>query len=139
MGYRRGGWYGYDQIDNDGSPCTVQVRPEWQHLKVRDTVPVWRNLDFPVARLEANQYFVFASPNKHDCMVPYGSGGLCGGAAEPARNQSSGRGRRPQPDRTVYAELLLRVACFVVFVAAEIALLVRTRLCSHYWRMREPG
>jgi len=34
-----------------------------------DTVPVWRNLDFPVVALEANQYFVFASANKHDRMA----------------------------------------------------------------------
>jgi hypothetical protein len=54
--------------------------------------------------------------------TPYGSSGLCGGAAEPARNQSSGR--RQASERTVYAELLLWVACFVVFVAAEIVLLV---------------
>jgi hypothetical protein len=42
---------------------------------VGDTVPVWRNLDFPVVALEANQYFVFASPNKHDSMAkPYAAG-----------------------------------------------------------------
>jgi hypothetical protein len=28
MGYRRGGWYGYDRIDNDSIPSTVQVLPE---------------------------------------------------------------------------------------------------------------
>jgi hypothetical protein len=40
---RRGGWYGYDRIDNHGIPSTVKVLPEWQHLKVGDTVPIWRN------------------------------------------------------------------------------------------------
>jgi hypothetical protein len=37
-------------------------------------------------------------------------------------------GGRPQSERTVYAQLLLWVACFGVFVAAEIVLLVRKRL-----------
>jgi hypothetical protein len=36
-------------------------------------------------------------------------------------------GRRPQPERTVYAELLMWVACFV-FLAVEIVLLVRKGL-----------
>src|SRR4249920_1204718 len=71
---------------------------------------------FPGGGAEANEYFVFASPNKYDSMAKpyaaglafspeslqldvsvdpgatlYGSGGLGGGAAESARNQSSGR------------------------------------------------
>jgi hypothetical protein len=40
-----------DRIDNDGIPSTVKVLPEWQRLKVGDTVPIWRNLDFPVVAL----------------------------------------------------------------------------------------
>jgi hypothetical protein len=28
MGYRCGGWYGYERVDNDGIPSTVQVLPE---------------------------------------------------------------------------------------------------------------
>jgi hypothetical protein len=40
-----------DRIDNDGIPSTVKVLPEWQGLKVGDTVPIWRNLDFPVVAL----------------------------------------------------------------------------------------
>jgi hypothetical protein len=75
-GYRRGGWYGYVRIDNDSIPSTVQVLPELQHRKVGDAVPVWRNLDFPVVALEANQYFVFASPNKHDSMAKPCAAGL---------------------------------------------------------------
>jgi hypothetical protein len=29
-----------DRIDNDGIPSTVKVLPEWQHLKVGDTVAI---------------------------------------------------------------------------------------------------
>ncbi len=28
LGYRRGGWNGYDWLDNDGIPSSKQVRPE---------------------------------------------------------------------------------------------------------------
>jgi hypothetical protein len=28
MGCRRSGWHGYDRIDNDGVPSTVQIPPE---------------------------------------------------------------------------------------------------------------
>jgi hypothetical protein len=44
-------------------------------------------------------------------------------------------GRRPERQRTVYAELVLWVACFAVFLASEIALLVRG-LLRPLW---EPG
>ena len=44
-------------------------------------------------------------------------------------------GRRPERQRTVYAELVLWVACFVVFLASEIVLLVRGLLRP----LREPG
>jgi len=161
MGYRRGGWYGYDRIDNDGIPSAVQVLPEWQHLKVGDTVPIWRNLDFPVVALEANQYFVFASPNKHDSMTlglypvdpshtrlvwrihlgpynwtsPFIAAQLFTDLADfvAVRQNLRGikaraEGRRPGSQRTVYAELLLWVVCFVAFLAAEIVLLVRKGL-----------
>jgi hypothetical protein len=161
MGYRRGGWYGYDRIDNDGIPSTVQVLPEWQHLKVGDTVPIWRNIDFPVVALEANQYLVFASPNKHDSMAlglypvdashtrlvwrihlgPYNWASplimaqLFADLADfvAVRQNLRGikaraEGRRPERELTVYAELLLWVACFVVFLASEIVLLVRKGL-----------
>lgn len=38
MGYGRGGWYGYDQVDMIGHSATG-IMPEWQHLAVGDTVP----------------------------------------------------------------------------------------------------
>lgn len=157
IGYRRGGWYGYDRIDNDGIPSAVQVLPEWQHLKVGATVPIWRNLDFPVVALEANQYFVFASRNKHDSMVlglypvdpshtrlvwrihlgpynwtsPFIAAQLFTDLADfvAVRQNLRGikaraEGKRPESERTVYAELLLWIVCFVVFMTAEVILLV---------------
>jgi hypothetical protein len=37
-------------------------------------------------------------------------------------------GKRPESERTVYAELLLWVACFMVFLVSEIVLLARKGL-----------
>jgi hypothetical protein len=69
MGYRRAGWYGYDWIDNDGIASSTQVLPEWQGLKVGDTIPIWKNLDFPVTALEPNRTLVFVSNTGKDSMA----------------------------------------------------------------------
>jgi hypothetical protein len=100
-----------------------------------------------VVALEANQYFVFASPNKHHSMAkPYAAGlGYSPGSLQLGVSVDPGatlygsvvlvavrqnlpgikaraEGRRPQPERTVYAELLMWVACSV-FLAVAIILL----------------
>jgi hypothetical protein len=69
MGYRRAGWYGYDWIDNDGIPSSVQILPQWQRLKVGDPVPIWRYTEFRVTTLEPNRTFVFASESNTDSMA----------------------------------------------------------------------
>lgn len=69
MGYRRAGWYGYDWIDNDGIPSSMQVLPEWQGLKIGDAIPIWRNIDFPVVNMEPNRTLVFASKSGRDSMA----------------------------------------------------------------------
>jgi hypothetical protein len=113
-----------------------------------------------VAALEANQYFVFASPNKHDSMAlglypvdpnhtrlvwrihlgtynwasPWILAQLFTDLVDFVAIRQNLRGiraraegRRPRPERTVYAELLMWVACFVMFLAVEIVLLVRVQ------------
>jgi len=69
MGYRRAGWYGYDWIDNDSIPSSVQILPQWQQLKVGDPVPIWRYTEFRVTTLEPHRTFVFASEGKTDSMA----------------------------------------------------------------------
>jgi hypothetical protein len=69
MGYRRAGWYGYDWIDNGGIPSSVQILPQWQQLKVGDTIPIWRNIEFPVTTLEPNRTLVFNSGSGSDSMA----------------------------------------------------------------------
>jgi hypothetical protein len=40
MGYRRGGWYSYDRLDNGGVPSADRIVPELQQLAPGDEVPV---------------------------------------------------------------------------------------------------
>jgi len=41
LGYRRGGFYTYDQIDNGGEPSADRIIDEYRHLKVDDEIPMW--------------------------------------------------------------------------------------------------
>jgi hypothetical protein len=38
MGYRRAGWYGFDQFDNDGIPSATSILPEFQDPRVGETI-----------------------------------------------------------------------------------------------------
>ncbi len=38
MGYRRAGWYGFDQFDNDGIPSATQILPEFQAPHVGEVI-----------------------------------------------------------------------------------------------------
>jgi hypothetical protein len=41
LGYRRGGFYTYDQVDNGGEPSADRIIDEYQDLKVDDEIPMW--------------------------------------------------------------------------------------------------
>ena len=36
MGWRRGGWYSYDGLDNGGVPSATRIVPELQRVEVGD-------------------------------------------------------------------------------------------------------
>lgn len=38
IGYRRAGWYGFDQMDNDGIPSATKILPEFQTLAVGQVI-----------------------------------------------------------------------------------------------------
>ena len=38
MGYRRAGWYGYDQFDNDGVPSATRILAQFQHPAVGEVI-----------------------------------------------------------------------------------------------------
>jgi hypothetical protein len=39
MGADRGGWYGYDVIDNGGRPSAEEILPQFQHVERGDVFP----------------------------------------------------------------------------------------------------
>jgi hypothetical protein len=41
LGYRRGGFYTYDQVDNAGEPSADRIIDEYQDLKPGDLIPMW--------------------------------------------------------------------------------------------------
>ena len=41
LGYRRGGFYTYDQVDNGGEPSADRIIDKYQDLKVDDEIPMW--------------------------------------------------------------------------------------------------
>ncbi len=51
MGYGRGGWYSYDQLDMKGKSA-VEIVPDWQTLAVGDQVPTHEDGGFVVKVLE---------------------------------------------------------------------------------------
>lgn len=39
IGYNRGGFYGFDNLDNGGQPSSDSIIPQWQDLQVGDSIP----------------------------------------------------------------------------------------------------
>jgi hypothetical protein len=63
MGLGRGGWYGWDWLDNHGVPSADRIVAQWQHLEQGqrlDSMPNGRNW-MTVAALEANRTLVLQS------------------------------------------------------------------------------
>jgi hypothetical protein len=57
MGYGRGGWYSYDQMDMKGASSTA-IEPELQHLDVGDVVPTHPGGGFVVRAIEPGRSLV---------------------------------------------------------------------------------
>jgi hypothetical protein len=64
MGYGRAGFYGYDILENVGSPrglrSAEQIVPELQHFEVGDVVPISPVAQMVFYALEPNQYLIWA-------------------------------------------------------------------------------
>ena len=62
MGYRRGGLYSYDWLDQLfgvlDQPSADTVRPEFQQLAVGDRIPIANDPGWPVAAIEAERLLV---------------------------------------------------------------------------------
>jgi hypothetical protein len=64
MGYGRAGFYGYDILENIGSPYGIRsvyrIMPEFQHFRVGDDVPLSAAGGLTFHEIEPNQYLVWS-------------------------------------------------------------------------------
>ena len=60
MGYGKGGWYSYDQLDQRGRSA-IGINDAWQHLAVGDIVPTHPGGGFEVAVMEPGHALVLRS------------------------------------------------------------------------------
>ena len=61
MGWRRGGWYSYDIIDNDRQPSADVILADFQGLEVGDFVPEGMNVGWTVKALEPPHLLLLAT------------------------------------------------------------------------------
>jgi proline iminopeptidase len=63
MGYRRGGWYSYDWLDNWGRRSATKILPEFQEIKPGDFLPTTPNgrCGFEVLEAEPARHLVLAA------------------------------------------------------------------------------
>ncbi|MFN8619285.1 MAG: hypothetical protein U0869_00890 [Chloroflexota bacterium] len=57
MGYGRGGWYSYDQMDNNAASAD-RILADYQSLVAGDVVPTWPGGGFQVAEVDAGRSLV---------------------------------------------------------------------------------
>jgi hypothetical protein len=64
MGYRRAGFYGYDILENLGSPRGIRsahhILPEFQHFTVGDEVPISPVASMVFYAIEPNRYLIWS-------------------------------------------------------------------------------
>ena len=58
IGYRKAGFYSYDRLDNDGIPSAERIIPEYQDLRVGDTIPLSATAEAVVRVLEPNHFML---------------------------------------------------------------------------------
>lgn len=80
MGYRRGGFYTYDLVDNAGYDSADQVLEEYQQFAIGDwafpmnglfnlTLPVNSTTAFKVKAFETNSYLLWEKPDSTWCWI----------------------------------------------------------------------
>lgn len=61
IGYKKAGFYSHDWIDNDGIPSAEHIIPEYQHLRVGDTIPLTNDVNAEVRVLEPNRFMLLVT------------------------------------------------------------------------------
>lgn len=63
MGFKRGGWYSYDWIDNLGRESARTIVPEWQDLQTGDLIPAGP-MSFTATTVEPDRAFCMLLTNR---------------------------------------------------------------------------
>ena len=58
VGYRKAGFYSHDWLDNDRIPSAEEIIPEFQNLRVGDTIPLSRTAAARVEILEPSEFML---------------------------------------------------------------------------------
>jgi hypothetical protein len=72
LGYRRGGFYTYDQVDNAGEPSADRIIEEYQDLKVGGLIPMWHEshglaIAYKVDSFEVPKWMLWVHrPHEHE-------------------------------------------------------------------------
>lgn len=73
MGYGRAGYYGYDILENLGSPRGIlsadRILPEFQQFKVGDEVPISSVATMVFFAIEPNQYIIWTGTNHQGSFI----------------------------------------------------------------------
>ena len=71
IGYLKAGFYSYDRLDNDGIPSVERIVPEYQDLKMGDTIPLSGSVDAEVRLLEANRSMLLVVDGESAAHEPW--------------------------------------------------------------------
>jgi hypothetical protein len=63
IGYRKAGFYSWDQLDNDGIASSEEIIPAFQNLKVGDMIPLSATAFAEVRLLEPNRFMLLEIPS----------------------------------------------------------------------------
>lgn len=73
MGYGRAGYYGYDIVENLGSPLGIhsaeRILPEFQQFKVGDEVPISSVARMVFYEIEPNQHIIWTGTNQKGSFI----------------------------------------------------------------------
>ena len=73
MGYGRAGYYGYDILENLGSPRGIRsadrILPELQQYKVGDEVPISSVAHMVFYAIEPNRYIIWTGANQQGSFI----------------------------------------------------------------------
>jgi hypothetical protein len=70
MGYKQGGFYSWDRLDNDGCPSADSILPKYQDLQVGDRLPMSKSAYAQVLLLEPPNFMLVQF--EHDNGMDWG-------------------------------------------------------------------